>query len=243
MTPCQLAKWRGIYVLQADGLSVLHHVDISGTRAFIDGALMLTGGVTFYESPVSMDHVSFRASMAEDALNIVQSHFSISNTLFENSVSDAFDSDFSSGTIASTSFVNIGGDGLDGSGSTIAGFDLKFVNVTDKAVSAGEASEIDLSDIQVRRTGSAVVSKDGSRLSASNLSVEDIVLFAGMAYVKKPEYGPAVLIVTGSDLQKQDFLNQQGNRLVLDGKELAGIELDVDALYAAGPMHKPSANP
>jgi hypothetical protein len=83
-----------------------------------------------------------------------------------------------------------------------------------------------------------VVSKDGSDLSVSNLSVSGAKVAVGMAYKKKSHYGPARLAISFSDIDPESLYNQIGNQLVVDGRAVEGVDLDVDALYREGPMKK-----
>lgn len=230
--------WRGLYVLKAEGRSEFFHTEIAATRALVDGSLQLTGAVTFYKSPFYLDHVTFAGTKAEDALNSVHSDFEITNTRFTDTVSDAFDSDFSNGVIRATSFRNIGGDGLDISGSTVKGDGLDFTGIKDKAVSVGEASNVTLSGIRITDAGTGIVSKDGSQLVVKGLTARDIHFYTGMAYIKKPMYGPARLDIGDSRVNAAKLFNQLKNSLVLDGKPVPGRDLDVDNLYKSGPMKK-----
>ena len=119
--------------------------------------------MTFYKSDVTISHTIFDRSIAEDALNIVRSNYEITDTVFRGSRSDAFDSDFSDGALLDTTFLDSGGDGVDLSGSKLEANDLKFANIKDKAISVGEASFLAARSITVTESGSAIVSKDGSR--------------------------------------------------------------------------------
>ncbi len=231
-------SWKGLYVLQAEKISRLRHVRFERADFFEDGVLQLTGAVTFYQSNVQMENVIFEGSVAEDALNIVESEFEIRNSTFEDIRSDAFDSDYAKGTISDSVFRQIGGDGLDTSGSEVVGERLTFERVVDKAVSAGEASEVRLGSVFARDVGAALVSKDGSNLSVKELSVSGAQIAAGMVYRKKSLYGSARLLILSSDNDLGSFYNQVGNELIVNGKSIEGIELDVEALYREGPMKK-----
>ena len=113
-----------------------------------------------------------------------------------------------------------------------------FEEIFDKAVSAGEESVMSLDGVRAQAVGAAVVSKDGSDLSVSNLSVSGAKVAAGMAYNKKSHYGPARLAIFLSDVDPEALYNQIGNELVVDGLSVEGVDLDVDALYREGPMKK-----
>ena len=76
-------------------------------------------------------------------MNITSSKFKIINSQFINCLSDAFDSDFSTGVISDTEYFNIKGDAADFSGSKVLITDSKFKNIDDKGISAGERSSIE----------------------------------------------------------------------------------------------------
>ena len=231
-------SWKGIYILEAKEQSVLSHVQMLGTNFLVDGVLDLTGGMTFYRSNVKITNSVFRGSLAEDALNIVHSEFTISNTDFSDNRSDAFDSDFSNGTIRTSSFRNIGGDAVDLSGSSIDVHDLMMSNIRDKAISVGEKSTLIAFNIKVSNSGSAIVSKDGSNSVVDGLIVERSKGLAAMAYVKKSVYGTASLDISNSNLHPDDILNQTGNLVSLDGLEISSASINVDELYVSEQMKK-----
>lgn len=232
------AGWPGVMVIDAGDKSMFQHVRISNTRAFQAGLLQATGGVTFYRSDVTFSDAEFSESRAEDALNVIGSTFAISDSTFRATRSDGLDSDFSEGTLARVSFEDIGGDGLDAAGSEINGNALRFVGIHDKAVSAGEASRLQLDGVTVRGAGAGIVSKDGSNTTVVHLSVTGAALFAAMAYQKKTGYGPASLAIEGTDLDRATLASQAGNVMTLNGEAVPQRPLDVDALYASGPMRK-----
>ena len=91
----------------------MQNVIIQGTTFMKDGILSLTGGINFYKSDVDIINSKFLKSSAEDALNIIQSDFKMENVSIEDSDSDGFDSDFSTGQIINSSFSNIKGDAID----------------------------------------------------------------------------------------------------------------------------------
>ena len=185
-----------------------------------------------------MRNVSFEGSKAEDALNIVHSQFNIENSRFSNVSSDAFDSDFSDGAITSAHFRQVGGDGLDTSGSNVVVKNVTFTDITDKAVSAGENSRVSIERAQINRTGIGLASKDGSQLLVRLVNVEDFGLYAGMVYRKKSFYGNAEMRIVESNLSTVNLINQRGNTLILNTQAIPDQDLDVDRLYAQGPMKK-----
>ena len=242
LKPLTGAGWPGIFVLEAGRESVFKNAEINGTTAKGFKNLSLTGGTTFYKSPAHFENVVFSNIYSEDAVNFVASPFRVTKSAFHDTRSDAIDSDFSDGTLSNLFFEKIGGDGLDSSGSFVVGSNLKFRSIGDKAISVGEASKVDISTVDIDGAVAGVVSKDGSVLRVRDLVSKNTILFAGMSYIKKAAYGKAILRVENTKLPQQDFFNQRGNELLIDGIELLGCPLDVKYLYDKGPMRKDGSN-
>ncbi len=234
------ASWGGLAVLDSPARSQLRHVRIGDTSATRSGPWELSGGVTFYESDVSMSDVRLTGSHAEDALNIVRSDFVLQRVEILGADSDGLDADFSSGRILAGVFRDIRGDAIDLSGSRVQIDELTIERVRDKGVSAGERSTLDGRRISVSEAGTAVVSKDASHVELFEIDLRDIAFAGFMSYQKKPEYGSAVLRAShvrfdgSSDLA----LAQRGSKIWLDGKAVKTTDLDVESLYAFGFMNQ-----
>jgi len=116
-------SWQGIAVLNAGGPSRWGHVTVRNTTSIHQDGWQLTAGVTFYQSPVDMDHCRFLGSRGEDALNIIHSEFTLKNMQIVDTASDAFDADFAYGLVEGGLFQGIGkaggGDAVDISGSVV----------------------------------------------------------------------------------------------------------------------------
>ena len=229
--------WQGIAVMRAGARSELRHTRVIHTTGVAKPGWSLTGGVTFYESDVDVVATTFKGHNGEDALNIVRSDFVIDGTTFDTTLSDAFDSDFSTGKVTKSTFINIGtaggGDAIDTSGSVVEITDVTFRQVSDKAISAGEASTVTASDIVIDDTGTGLASKDRSTLTASKISIRGAKFAALTAYIKKPEYGGATIIADDVSIAGGNTRNlvQNGSRIVLAGRELDTQDIDIDALY------------
>ena len=68
--------------------------------------------------------------------------------------------------ISNTAFDKSGGDAIDISGSNLKISKIKTKSTKDKAISIGENSIVELSDINIEDTGIAVAVKDGSKVKA-----------------------------------------------------------------------------
>lgn len=226
---------QGIVIMNADKPSFLQHVVFEGLSAPAQNGWELTGAVTFYESPVNLSHVQFRGCRSEDTLNLIRSKFSLDSCLFEQSASDSLDADFCEGTLYDSSFVECGNDCVDVSGSTI---DIKnlFINgAGDKGLSAGERSTMRINTINIRGAEIAIASKDLSTVTGKNLNIDDGSIGLTV-YQKKPEFGPAQIIVDKAALQRMSkpYLVENGSTAIVNGKTIAPSRSNVKAiLYGA----------
>ncbi len=193
----------------------------------------LTGAVTFYESPVKISHCQFTRSRAEDALNIFRSSFEIDNTLFSESMADAFDGDFIKGKIHNSSFVNCGNDAIDVSGSVISLQNIFINGVGDKGLSAGENSQITANQIDIKNAALSVTSKDMSEIKIENLNLyENRVGFT--VFQKKSEFGPASITVNNLKTVNVEvpYLLENKSKLILDNKAMQPSGKNIkDLLY------------
>jgi hypothetical protein len=231
--------WKGIYVLEARGKSVLRHVVVSDVSALQDGLLSLSGGVTFYKAPVHIHNTQIRGAMAEDALNIVKSEFVIQDSVISDARSDAFDSDFSSGQIISSQVERVGGDAVDFSGTQVMIRDFTATLIHDKAVSAGEGSDLKIQDSRFTHVGVGIASKDGSVVVADHITVRDYKLHAAMTYVKKDMFGsPALALSHLTHDGSTPFSRQQKTKFSVDGKQIRSQKVDVKKLYSSEVMSK-----
>jgi len=180
----------GLILLNTTQKSLLDHVNFSNFSFKSDLSRGITGAITFYESPVEIRNCSFFNNNTEDALNIIRSNFIIENTTFSKNKFDAFDADFCSGVINNSNFYYSGNDALDFSGSNVKLKNIFIENVLDKAISIGEKSYVEGSNIKILKSKMGVVSKDMSIFNADSLKISNTSI-ALAVYQKKPEFGPA----------------------------------------------------
>jgi len=232
-------SWMGLYVYDSALNSSLKNVIISNTSSIKDSLLILSGGVNFYKANIDIDNSKFITTTAEDMLNIVDSKYTIKNSLMESAISDALDSDFSDGYINNLTVNNIGGDAVDTSGSNLIISSLKVNNVIDKAISAGELSNIDISECFLKDVGVGIASKDGSNVSVSRCNIKNAKLSALMSYIKKDFYGSPRLNVVTSDFDADaKFIRQHDTELLIDNQHISSSNLNVNKLYKSTFMKK-----
>jgi hypothetical protein len=228
-------RWQGIVVLDATADSHWRHTTVADTTGLAQGRWRLTGGITFYRSPIYLDHCRIVGTLAEDGLNVIESSFGFEATEFADTISDAFDADFGRGTIRASVFHDIGADGIDVSGSDVRVSATILDMLGDKALSVGEASRLDAVDLTIRGAGFGVVSKDLSHVTVRSIRIRDVRHAAFAAYIKKPAYGPATMTVSSADLgdmpPERRTLVQTESWIELEGARIWGSDLDVTALY------------
>jgi len=222
----------GFSILQAEGKSKIENAVFENLNTLNYKGWTLTGAVTFYESDVDISNTTFYRNQCEDALNIVRSDFRLDNSVFDYIFGDAFDSDFSTGVVSKTKFTNIGNDAIDFSGSEIIIENTTIADASDKGISGGEESQLTVRNCLIERANIGIASKDLSTVTVEKSKVDDcnygIVLLQ-----KKPEYGPAKMILNDVDFvnSKTKFLIEQGSLVIENGKEIKGKKKQVAKLF------------
>ena len=227
-------SWRGLFVKGANDEAkvTIQNAEILNTNFFKYGVMSLTGGVNIYKADTVISNSSFINTDAEDALNIIRSRYIMDNTTIIGSRSDGFDSDFSNGEIINFKGSNIGGDALDFSGGYTVINGANIDKVVDKAISAGEASKLSVSNAIIKDAGVGIASKDGSAVTAKNINLQQIKLSPGMVYQKKSFYdSSSMLIEEVKGYGLNDFIVQDGGYLEIDGRKVATTSVDTDYLY------------
>jgi hypothetical protein len=175
----------------------------------------LTGAVNFYESQVRMHNSAILQNRSEDALNIIRSEFKLERCYIGETFSDGFDADFCKGEVVACRIENTGNDGLDFSGSTVTIRDCQLKGNGDKGISVGEESDVTVFGTRIKGAPIGVASKDLSVLRVRDLSLIDCRQ-GFVAYQKKPEFGPATIIVESHQAEGVDRLTNiaEGNTLL-----------------------------
>ncbi|MGF1694357.1 hypothetical protein L4C54_01640 [Vibrio lamellibrachiae] len=234
-------KWSGLAVLSKNKETThsISHLKISFASSPKLGLWQPRGAIYFVNGFVQMQSVDITDNQSEDGLNIVNAHVLIRGLNIKNALSDAFDCDFCTGELTNSRFYNIGfrsgGDGLDVSGSTLALADVTFEKVRDKAISAGERSQLTIKNAAFNDVNFGIVAKDASSVEAKNVTASNVQYKALMSYSKKRIFGSASLNVshyqcsdTGCD---EKNVAELGSQLVVNGIEIQQQKLDVKKMY------------
>lgn len=222
----------GFTILQAKGRSELKYVSFENLNTLKYKSWTLTGALTFYESDVDLNHVTFYRNQCEDALNIVRSDFKLTNSSFNYIYGDAFDSDFSIGLVEDVKFTNIGNDAIDFSGSKIFINRTSISGAEDKGVSGGEDSHLTVKNCFIEKANIGIASKDLSTVEVVDTKIVDCN-YGLVLLQKKPEYGPAEISLQNVDITnaKTEKLIEKGSVVKSNGKTIYGKELNVAARF------------
>lgn len=219
----------GFHVINALSTSNLQYVNFKGLSNLNYTTWKLPSAVTFYESPVNINYCTFDNNNCEDALNIFRSTpYTFMNSIISNTFSDAFDADFSDGKIIGSKFINSGNDGVDISGSTILIENTTFENISDKALSAGEKSNMTVNGIKINGASLAVTSKDLSKVDIKNTEITNSEVIYS-AFQKKSEFGPSSIVAQNVTYKnfKEENLIEEGSKLKVNGEKIHNYRDDV----------------
>ncbi len=226
-------KWKGIYVNSKSidkKFSIFNHVEISDYSYFDDSKIQLTGGVNLINGQFKLLNSFFKNSFAEDAINLVNSNFKVSNLKISNTDSDAIDIDFGNGEIINSDFQTVLGDAIDLSGSRVSLRNISAQNIADKAISAGEESFLEIDKLKISKSRIGIASKDSSNVKGSNIEISNCGLFDFAVYQKKSYFSGASLNVQAISDCKESIV-QVGSELFVNNKKFNQKKLDIKKLY------------
>ena len=221
---------QGLVVLNARKASELRYVSFEGLTSPRRSGWVLTGAVTFYDSPVKLAKSRSLDNRSEDALNFIRSSFEMDGVLIANSMSDALDVDFCRGEVRNSRFEHCGNDCIDVSGSTVEVTNVVVRGSGDKAISAGEASTVRASQLDIGGANVGLASKDHSKLRVDDVTLSDCH-YSFASFQKKSEFGPGELVVSGLRAQETSkHLVEHGSRAQVNGRNIESNVRDVSAI-------------
>jgi len=174
---------------------------------------LLTGCITLYN--LTLENVKFTSKkmVCEDALNIINSSGNLESLLIQNSSFDGLDIDFSNITIKNIKVVDSGNDCIDlSSGKYFLQFlDLSYCS--DKSISIGEKSNVEISELFSNISEIGIAVKDSSTAILQKASVLDTSMCLAV-YRKKQEFGPSSLRIEQLNCEaKNENYIQKGSSL------------------------------
>jgi hypothetical protein len=218
-----------IIVKNAQDTSRLKNVTIKNISNYEKAYWKLPSSLTFYKSNVIIEDSFFESNTkGDDFVNFFGcSYFYVNNVTFKDILADAIDSDFSNGTIINSNFNYIGNDAIDASGSHIIVDNSSFKYVQDKVISAGEKSEMIITNSIMKDSEIAFVSKDGSNIKESNNSLINNTLDYCL-FNKKMEFDIGSLY-TDKDMHLYKYLVEKNSK-VYKNNELLNTLKETDSV-------------
>ena len=224
---------QGIFITNARSKSQIAYTTFDNLSNPQSNNWSVSGAVNFHVSDVSLSHVTFKNNRCEDALNIISSSFSLTESTFTGTQSDSFDGDFVHGIIKNCTFINSGNDSIDVSGSQLAIHNITITNPSDKGISAGEKSTITGKNVHITGGEIGVVSKDLSKVTLTDLSITGTRLGLS-AFQKKSEYGVASIAINSLTLADValEHLIEVRSSLMIDNHAVKTVSNNViDQMY------------
>lgn len=205
---------------------LFNYTNIKGLSNWVDDCKSVPSAITLYNSNGEFNFCRFQNNIrGDDMINLFQSNYLFKECLFVDVLSDALDSDFSNGTIINTTYRNIGNDAVDCSGSLLDIKGSNFINISDKAISAGENSNIKVEGSVISSSAIGFVSKDGSQLTVgiNNKLIENDLDFA--IFMKKDFYRNPSLNFNGK-LNSYKYLLQENSIIMSEDQDSSLIFLE-----------------
>ena len=114
--------WGGVVVINAGKESLWKYAKIEQTHGIARQGWILTGGITFFASDITLDHAIIGNNQTEDAINVVHGDFTFINSEFENTFRMLLTAIFRTVKFRDCYFHDIQGDAVDVSGTASYSF-------------------------------------------------------------------------------------------------------------------------
>ena len=217
---------------------ILENFEIEGgSQAIIEGIVFL-GQLSIHNANVKIRKSTIKNSISDDGLNIRNSNFQISNTIFGNNKSDHLDLDFCHGILENNLFevdkrtnklinvkdTSLNGDGIDLSGSKVIIKNNTIINSGDKAISVGEKSIVIIKNNNFEYNNIAIAIKDNSKAYIfDNEFTKNKLMFS--MYIKKYFFDVPTLYLNKENYTRKNIKSfnrkndiQKGNIYFIENK-------------------------
>ncbi len=211
---------QGVMVLNTTGVSILEQVIFRQLQSPARGTFGFNAAVSFYNSPLRMNHCRFEHMGAAMALRTLQTKVELNNVLFEQLAGTAWKGDYITGNASQLVIHQCGNDGVNLRGSHVSIANAQISGV-DKGVLIRENGTLKGNAIAVHGSNTGVVSKDHASVTIDQLTVKQSK--KGLrAYRKGKLYDGAVLKVNGFEHEAVDMLYDydKQSRIIIDGKTI-----------------------
>jgi hypothetical protein len=214
---------QGILILNAENASVLSYVRISNLSVPDRNGWKVPSSVTFYQSPVIIDHAEFIGGPVNGSLlSIVRSDTAISGSRFMESRGDLVTVSYARLEVSDSQFMGPAAGGITGTGSIVRISGSGFEGPLGIGIRGMRVSTI--------TTDSSILS--GARISGaaedgSNLTMTDSRILSGIiglaAYQNTPGYGPGTVIANNVQITdtRTPYLSEKGSIVMAGSSAVA----------------------
>ena len=212
--------WGTIGVVRASGTSRLSHVTVSGGSSDEIDGIEFTGALAFNASAVILRDSDVRDCHGDDAMSIRRTTFQVERSRFINNASDGLDAEWATGSVERSLFANNGDDGLDLATSSVRVHRGWFRGMGDKALSAGERSQVTVTESQLVDSQIAIASKEDSTVAVHGSEIRRNEIGISL-YRDNLVFGSGYGTIDGGLFAEnlRDFAVEAGSGLTLNGVE------------------------
>tara|TARA_B100000700_G_scaffold314452_1_gene401060 strand:- start:805 stop:3132 length:2328 start_codon:yes stop_codon:yes gene_type:complete len=170
----------------------------------------LSGCINIYDSNIKNLRIFAENAKCEDALNLVRTEGSIAEVEIINSSFDGIDADFSNLTLDNIKIINSQNDCMDFSYGNYILNNLNLEKCSDKAVSTGESSNLEINNFIIKDSIIGIASKDSAVVNSNN-GLIDTVDKCFSLYKKKQEFNGGLLKYNNLDCQNYNVFAFKDN--------------------------------
>tara|TARA_B100001964_G_scaffold75966_1_gene86202 strand:+ start:54 stop:1649 length:1596 start_codon:yes stop_codon:yes gene_type:complete len=177
--------------------------------------LGLTGCLTLLDIEVIDISLYSKNSTCEDSINFIRAKGDVKTVNILDSMSDAFDIDFSHININQVEIRNAKNDCLDLSYGNYLINKINIKNCGDKGISVGEKSNAVFKEVKINHSNIAIAAKDTSFVKVESSEIfHSPICFS--AYRKKQEFAGAKIKILQTNCKNNQLFVQKGSKIVLD---------------------------
>ena len=170
----------------------------------------LSGCINIYDSTIINLRVFAENARCEDALNLVRTEGSIVEVEIKNSSFDGIDADFSDLTLDNIKIINSQNDCMDFSYGNYILNNLNLEKCSDKAVSTGESSNLEINNFIIKDSMIGIASKDSAVVNSKNGLIDKVDKCFSL-YKKKQEFNGGLLKYHNLDCQNYNVFAFKDN--------------------------------
>ena len=170
----------------------------------------LSGCINIYDSNIKNLRIFAENAKCEDALNLVRTEGSITEVEIINSSFDGIDADFSNLTLDNIKIINSQNDCMDFSYGNYILNNLNLEKCSDKAVSTGESSNLEINNFIIKDSIIGIASKDSAVVNSNNGLIDKVDKCFSL-YKKKQEFNGGLLKYNNLDCQNYNVFAFKDN--------------------------------